>query len=78
MLNRCILCNSFSNVNSQHNNNNKNVKIDTNNANNKAATTTTVVRAKEILGEAADAVANSFAKSSNQQGMNKGREKRKQ
>ena len=39
-----------------------------------AATTKSVAGAKEILGEAADAVANSFAKNSNnQQGMNKGR-----
>ena len=63
---------------SPNNNNNINIKSNTDNANSKTATATTktVVRAKEILGEAADAVADSFAKNnSNQQGMNKGKER---
>ena len=77
----CIICLFFRNVSGQYNNSNNINNNNTNNANNansKAATTTaTAGRAKEILGEAADAVANSFAKNSNQQpGMNKGREGR--
>ena len=63
----------FRPTSNQNNNNNVNIK---NVTDNKAAATATksVAGAKEILGEAADAVANSFAKNSNnQQGMNKGR-----